>query len=54
MLKVHGKGCCVFAVNIPFSHSFVVLPLLGVATLAAGMFVSAGTFFFTLLATRSE
>ena len=41
MLKVHGKGYCVWSVNIPFSNSFVVLPPLGVATLAAGMFVSA-------------
>jgi hypothetical protein len=54
MVKLHGRGYCVWGVNIPFSHGFAVLPPLGVAALAAGMFVSAGTFFFTVVATRSE
>ena len=52
MLKLHGKGYCVWAVNMPFSHNFVVLPPLAVAALTAAMFVSGGI--FTLLATRTE
>jgi hypothetical protein len=52
MLKLHGKGYCVFAVNIPFSHKFVVLPPLAVAALTAAMFVSGGI--FTHLAARTE
>jgi hypothetical protein len=52
MLKLHGKGYRVLAVNIPFSHKFVVLPPLAVAALTAAIFVSGGI--FTLLAARTE
>ncbi len=52
MVKLHGKGYCVLAVDIPFSHNFVVLPPLAVAALTAAMFVSGGI--LTLLAIRAE